>query len=102
MRRDKMGIEEIRIRKLGDGYEYDRYEDKKPSGGVSGLTGFELIKAVVVKIERWEEEKKDKIEQEYQIAHNITQTLQTLVEGEYATKEDIRKIMQEEIAKIGE
>lgn len=93
---------EIRIRKLDDGYEYDLFRDKKLSGGVKGLTGFELIKAVVVKIERWEEENqnkiKDKIEQEQEIAHRNTQTLQTLAEGEYATK--VRKILQEELAKI--
>ena len=51
-------ITEIRIRKLDDGYEYDLFRDKKLSGGVKGLTGFELIKAVVVKIERWEKEGK--------------------------------------------
>ena len=57
-RSEKMKIEEIRIRKLDNGYEYERYEDKKSSGGVKGLTGFEVIKVVVAKIERWEKGEK--------------------------------------------
>ena len=51
---------EIRIRKLGNGYQYELFQNKELSGGVSGLTAFGLIKAVVGKIERWEEEREKK------------------------------------------
>ena len=96
-----MKIKEIRIRKLGDGYQYEHLQDNGTGVATKEITGFAAIRSVVGAVERWEEEEKDKIEQEYRIAHQITQTLETLVEGEYATKEEIRKIVQEEIAKIG-
>lgn len=96
-----MKIKEIRVRKLENGYQFEHVQDNGTAVATGEITGFAAIRSVIGAIERWEEEKKDKIEQEYQIAHQITQTLQTLVEGEYATKEEIRKIMQEEIVKKG-
>ena len=107
----------IKIRELENGYQYEASQ----TGGDSictqfsvltpEITGFDVIKRVVSEIEYSEKERKakdskylsetkEKIEREERKAHQITQTLETLAEGEYATKDSIRKIIQEEIAKI--
>ena len=59
--REKMGIQEIRIRKLGYGYQYEHVQDNEVVVATKKITGLEAIRSVVGAIERWEKTKTKKI-----------------------------------------
>ena len=53
-----MGISEIRIRKLGNGYQYEHLQDNGVAIATKKITGFDAIRSVVSQIGSWEEEKR--------------------------------------------
>lgn len=55
-----MKIREIRIRKLGNGYQYEHLQDNGVAVATEEITGFTAIRSVVSAIGDWEEEKKAK------------------------------------------
>lgn len=49
---------EIRIRKYGNGYQYEHLQDNGVAIATQKITGFDAIKSVVGQIGSWEEEKR--------------------------------------------
>jgi len=54
-----MKITEIRVRKIGNGYQYEHLQDNGIAVATQEITGFAAIKSVVSAIEDWEKENRE-------------------------------------------